>query len=61
MFKCLLATLALTVAGGAMAADATCMAQVTEEAGGRSQDIVHEKVREGCEGDLRDGVGRKET
>jgi len=31
MFKQILAILALTVAGGAMAADATCMAQVTEK------------------------------
>jgi hypothetical protein len=31
MFKHVLAILALTVAGGAMAADATCMAQVTEK------------------------------
>jgi len=31
MFKQILAILALTVAGGAMAADATCMAQVTDK------------------------------
>jgi hypothetical protein len=31
MFKHVLAILALTVAGGVMAADATCMAQVTEK------------------------------
>ena len=31
MFKFILAILALTLAGGAMAADATCMAQVTEK------------------------------